>query len=348
MELFMVLIRVASEAVVSVVLTSAGRRGYEMVRGLIARRQKVASSGDRRAVKQAEMALAKHLHEHPEEVDDLVGDLLSPQPTSDEAQPEQTREQILATALEGFVATLCVMTWETPNRILAVRGSLGSAEGVTVIDARTDRDLLLVPKRDANGTVLHLLDQASIPRMWVALPAPGSSPEALAARLNNAIVKSIADGTLGLASPDRLCAASLAALSGDPESVRRFGKVSKIRPRTVMLDVESTLEQATEPPKSLDQLVLDFLHRDIGSETQLSARDHGSVSRAVAVEHARAGLDDAFLRITGDGMRVLARGVRRAYELALADREAALRKERKLEDDILAAAEEGTGSSELR
>ena len=101
----MVLIKVASEAVVSVVLTSAGRRGYEMVRELIARRQKMTNSGDKRAVKQAEAALAKHLHDHPEEVDDLVGDLLSPQPTSDEAQPpsqsEQTRSRSWPRPLRG-------------------------------------------------------------------------------------------------------------------------------------------------------------------------------------------------------------------------------------------------------
>ena len=111
-----------------------------------------------------------------------MGDLLSPQPLLEEAQapsrPEATIEKTLITALEGFVATLCAMTWETPSRILAVRGTLGSAEGVTVIDARS-KDTMVLPKRHADHDLFLLgrdVSWNSTPRMWVARPAPEDRP----------------------------------------------------------------------------------------------------------------------------------------------------------------------------
>ncbi|KAB7739770.1 hypothetical protein GA707_20040 [Nostocoides sp. F2B08] len=345
MELIAVfLLKAAGEAVVGLAVTSAGRRGYSALRGLLTRLQDAERLGDPKLVNQVQGALERHLLDHPAEAGDVVDDLLSPQPLFEEAeapsQPGFTIAQTLITALEGFVATLCVMTWETPSRILAVPGTLGYPEGVTVIDARSE-DTMRLPSRYADHDFFLLgrdVSWDSTPRMWVARPAPETSADALARQLTDALATPGTVDAGGLASTERLCAASLAALSGDPQGVRRFARVDAVHARRISLDVKSANEQAMVPPPSLSERVLAHLHQ--GDEPALPSprQDYASRVREVAEEQEAAGINAEFLRTSGAGMRRLSAGVTRAYENA---RAAALALEHEQSDAdaaVLAAA----------
>ncbi len=339
----------AGGAVTGQIILKLLERGYPWAREQRARLSDAMTSQDEAATANVRGQLKARLLEHPEDAQAVVAELLQPSQSSTPGTDSRRGDAPLITVLEGYLALVLGMAAQTPPQVAAVRGSLLGPESLTVIDTRSRWTSLYLPRQVGPWPVLVLLPNddeygGSAPRMWVGLPPEGHPIDELVQRLNETFAHPIGAPEWWLASPDRLCAATLSELCGlGTAHSRRFGRVAKVQETTIGLDDQTDIELAAVPPPTREDRLRETaaaIAAGRGWPSPAPPPRPGELAaqkQRLNVEHAAAGLGEP-LTISGDGMQVLAQQVRHRLLAAQAQQARETHADRKVKDDIALAA----------